>query len=60
MLKRALQGDVSMTRQDAAIGDNVHFQDSLYDEVDLTAHGADRATHHPTLTVAPALHGTIR
>ncbi|KZT33639.1 Cloroperoxidase [Sistotremastrum suecicum HHB10207 ss-3] len=27
------EGDVSMTRQDAAIGDNVHFQDSLYDEL---------------------------
>ncbi|KZT33632.1 Cloroperoxidase [Sistotremastrum suecicum HHB10207 ss-3] len=27
------EGDVSMTRQDAAVGDNVNFQDSLYDEL---------------------------
>ncbi|KZT41045.1 Cloroperoxidase [Sistotremastrum suecicum HHB10207 ss-3] len=27
------EGDVSMTRQDAAIGDNVNFQNSLYDEL---------------------------
>jgi len=30
-------GDVSMTREDAAIGDNRDFQDVLYDEVNTIA-----------------------
>jgi len=32
----SLIGDVSMTRQDAAIGDNRNFQVDLYDEVVLS------------------------
>jgi len=28
-----MEGDVSMTRKDAGIGDNVHFQNDLFDTV---------------------------